>query len=153
MSRAERLKSAPTCLLSRFLPPGCRSATGTAVESQTSRAPRMSNTELGSGEIVKFPLDGRARLRVATRRPRRSKNGTPEERAAKRAAAMGHEAATVLEMPRSEAASKAGPRPMTTEEFREAISQASPEVFEEVVRLMQACVEQNKNRRAGEALS
>jgi hypothetical protein len=91
----------------------------------------MSNTEQRSGELVSFPLDGKSRLRVATRRPRRSKNGTPEERAAKRAAAMGHEPATVLEMPRSEAASKAGPCPMTTEEFREAISQLSPEAFEE----------------------
>jgi hypothetical protein len=111
----------------------------------------MSNTELKAGEVVSFPLDGRARLRVATRRPRRSKNGTPEERAAKRAAERRHEPATVLEMPRSEAASKAGPRPMTTEEFREAISQASPEVFEEVARMIQAALVQgDKTRSAGE---
>ena len=43
--------------------------------------------------IVKFPYS--AARRVHSRRPRRSKNGTPEERAAKVAAAMPATSATV----------------------------------------------------------
>jgi hypothetical protein len=38
-------------------------------------------------EVVKFPYS--ASRRIAARRPRRSKNGTPEERAAKAAASVG----------------------------------------------------------------
>ncbi len=51
MSRAARLKSAPTSLFGWFLPPGCRSETGGAVESQIEEHP-MS---------VELRLDGRAR--------------------------------------------------------------------------------------------
>jgi hypothetical protein len=43
--------------------------------------------------IVKFPY--RMSRRVAARRPRRSKNGTPEERAAK-AQGLGHRDATLI---------------------------------------------------------
>ena len=42
--------------------------------------------------IMKFP--GRASRRIAARRPRRSKNGTPEERAAKAAAKSTHATVT-----------------------------------------------------------
>ena len=43
-------------------------------------------------EVVKFPYS--AARRVLARRPRRSKNGTPEERAAKAAAASTHATVT-----------------------------------------------------------
>jgi hypothetical protein len=46
--------------------------------------------------VVKFPAI--ASRRIAARRPRRSKNGTPEERAAK--AAANAAAATVIQLPR-----------------------------------------------------
>jgi hypothetical protein len=47
--------------------------------------------------ILKFPA--RAARRIAARRPRRSKNGTPEERAAK-AGQRASTPATVIEFPR-----------------------------------------------------
>jgi hypothetical protein len=53
----------------------------------------MSDANRSSGEIVKFPYS--ASRRVAARRPRRSKNGTPEERAAKVATLAGTSARIV----------------------------------------------------------
>jgi hypothetical protein len=47
-------------------------------------------------EVIKFPYD--ACRRVHSRKPRKSKNGTPEERAAKAAAAAKSPAATVIEI-------------------------------------------------------
>lgn len=67
--------------------------------------------------VVKFPYD--ASRRAHARKPRRSKNGTPEERAA-RATAEIVTPASVLEMPKPAAAAPkaappkaATPRPMT----------------------------------------
>jgi hypothetical protein len=68
----------------------------------------------------------------------------------KRAAAMGHEPAAVLTLSRSDVLARKNPGPMTTDEFREAISLLSPREFEEVARLVHACVEENKQRNAGE---
>jgi hypothetical protein len=48
--------------------------------------------------IVKFPYC--PSRRVMSRRPRRSKNGTPEERAAKAAGQRPSTPATVIEFPR-----------------------------------------------------
>ena len=99
------LKALPTCLLRRFPTPGCRSATGNGCGRPKQERPAMSNTELKTGEIVSFPISGRARSTIAARKPRRSKNGAPEERAAKRSAAIGQAPSTVLALPRNKAAS------------------------------------------------
>jgi hypothetical protein len=70
--------------------------------------------------VVKFPYD--ACRRVHSRKPRRSKNGTPEERAAKEAeaAAALSPAATVLELPGIPR------RSLLEQEFREKIDQLDP---------------------------
>jgi hypothetical protein len=74
--------------------------------------------------VVKFPYN--TCRRVHSRKPRRSKNGTPEERAAKAAAATST-AASVIEMPPREK-----PPPGCSPAFRtfvEQLSQITPGEF------------------------
>jgi predicted alpha/beta-hydrolase family hydrolase len=52
-----------------------------------AKARSTSGMVIAMAEIFKFPYD--ASRRVQSRKPRRSKNGTPEERAAKAAAVQG----------------------------------------------------------------
>jgi hypothetical protein len=79
--------------------------------------------------IVKFPAI--AARRIAARRPRRSKNGTPEERAAKAAAASTN--ATVCMLP-----SRDDPRIMSEEEIRARYEALSPREKASISRLIMA---------------
>src|SRR3981081_2149516 len=64
--------------------PGARGGRGT--HSEFCRIPQEYRGAAMTCEIFKFPYD--ASRRVPSRKPRRSKNGTPEERAAKAAALL-----------------------------------------------------------------
>jgi cell division protein FtsN len=85
-------------------------------------------------DIVKFPYS--ASRRVAARRPRRSKNGTPEERAAKNQPATVSNVVSLLAR-RTEANT-----PMTKEEFAAAYTAATPAQQTLVLTMMQRLVEE-----------
>jgi hypothetical protein len=72
--------------------------------------------------VVKFPYD--ASRRVHSRKPRRSKNGTPEERAAKAGAVQGAPAA-VIELARNETIDR---RKLRGNPLRESYALISPAV-------------------------
>jgi hypothetical protein len=74
-------------------------------------------------EIFKFPYD--ACRRVHSQKPRRSKNGTPEERAAKAGAAQGAPAAAVIELATNETMDR---RKLRGNPLRESYGLISPAV-------------------------
>ena len=78
--------------------------------------------------VVKFPAI--AARRIAARRPRRSKNGTPEERAAKAAASTN---GTVCVLP-----GRDEPRIMSEEEIRAQYEALSPQHKASISRLILA---------------
>jgi hypothetical protein len=69
MSRGETLKSAPACLLSRLLTPGCRSDTGNGLSKPKLKSPTMTN------QSVIRARDDRAPAPVASGVNRRSIRG------------------------------------------------------------------------------
>ncbi|MGY3344697.1 MULTISPECIES: hypothetical protein [unclassified Bradyrhizobium] len=85
--------------------------------------------------IVKFPYD--ASRRVHARKPRRSKNGTPEERAAKeaQAAAAAPPAATVTQLRRPRVA-------MLDQEFRSKLEELDESGRQFINGYMQALLDQ-----------
>jgi hypothetical protein len=82
--------------------------------------------------VVKFPYD--ASRRVHSRKPRQSKNGTPEERAARAAAALSP--ATVTELPR------APRRALLEQEFEAKLNQLDPLGCKYIEGYMQALIDQ-----------
>ena len=81
-------------------------------------------------EVVKFPYS--ASRRIAARRPRRSKNGTPEERAAKAVAAASTNG-TVCMLPNRD-----DPRIMSEEEIWAQYEALSPQHKASISRLILA---------------
>ena len=107
--------------------------------------------------IIYYHLTGAGRRRQAARRPRRSKNGTPEERAAKAGppiereikrrrskngtpeerAAKQRSAQIVHLGQRRDFRQAVSPRAMTTEEFADYVSRLNPAELQELADMMQ----------------
>jgi hypothetical protein len=85
--------------------------------------------------VVKFPYD--ASRRVHSRKPRRSKNGTPEERAKKgvKAAAAAPPPATVTQLPRPRGS-------MLDQEFRAKLEKLDESGRQFITGYMQALLDQ-----------
>ncbi|KRR22624.1 hypothetical protein CQ14_30930 [Bradyrhizobium lablabi] len=82
--------------------------------------------------VVKFPYS--VSRRVHSRKPRRSKNGTPEERAAKAAAEVHATAAAVIEIsPRVKTGVGHRHAPASFRDFVEKLSQITPEEFPDFI--------------------
>jgi hypothetical protein len=105
-----------------------------------------------TAEIVKLPYS--VFRRVIARRPRRSKNGTPEERAAKAAAPTAASATVVNVAHRRKPADlkvhcsvAQNPNvPLTMEEFRSIVEQMSKEQLAQLEYRMRATIAANKTK-------
>lgn len=97
-----------------------------------------------TAEILKLPYS--VSRRVIARRPRRSKNGTPEDRAAKAAALTAAQAPVSIKVHRSVAPDPNAP--LTDGEFRSMVEQLTPAQLAQVkLRISRFVIEEAANKK------
>ena len=94
-------------------------------------------------EVVKFPYN--ACRRVHSRKPRRSFNGTPEERAAKAADAMPAPAPNIVQLARKPVEPHTPPTPEETAYFMSLYDQLDPNGQAEIADMLRSM--RNKSRK------